>query len=421
MWIPLLLGVGLGIVLFTILSNFVRGEKSVRHAVNCDYGTDDPQFARSMGALLGPALVAGNRVTELVNGDAIFPAMLGAIREARATVTFETFIYWSGRIGQEFADALAERARAGVKVLILLDWAGSVKMKRELVAQLKDAGCLVERYHAPRWYHLPRLNNRTHRKLLVVDGRIGFTGGVGIGDEWTGRAQDPRHWRDNHFQVEGPVVAQMQATFMVNWIKARGTVEHTGDYFPALEPAGRQAAQMFHSSPNEGSENIRIMYLLSIAAARRSLRLAQSYFVPDNLVVDKLVDAARRGVQIDLLLPGPCTDTPLVRRASRSRWGPLLAAGIVIREYQPTNLHAKIMIVDGRWSSVGSTNFDNRSFRLNDEANLNVLDEGLAAQLARTLDRDIEASRVITLEEWNRRSAWTRALDGLCACFRHQL
>jgi cardiolipin synthase len=421
MWPYLLLGVGIGIVLFTVFANFVRGEKSVRHSVDSPYGTSDPQFARSMGSLLGPPLQGGNRITELVNGDAIFPAMLDAIRAARETITFETFIYWSGRIGQEFADALSARARAGVKTLILLDWAGSAKMKPELVAQLKEAGCQVERYHAPRWHHLPRLNNRTHRKLLVVDGRIGFTGGVGIGDEWTGHAQDPGHWRDNHFRVEGPVVAQMQAVFMVNWTKARGTVEHAREFFPPLEPAGPHHAQMFHSSPDEGSENIRIMYLLSLAAARRTLLLAQAYFVPDNLVVEKLVDAARRGVAITILLPGDRTDTPLVRRASRSRWGPLLRAGIRIREYQPTNLHAKMMILDGLWSSVGSTNFDNRSFRLNDEANLNILDAGFAAQLTKTFEADLAQSRAITLTEWEARPALTRLLDRLCAVFRHQM
>jgi cardiolipin synthase len=421
MWPYLLLGVGIGIILFTVFANFVRGEKSVRHSVDSAYGTADAQFTRSMGSLLGPPLVGGNRVTELVNGDAIFPAMLAAIRAAQETITFETFIYWSGRIGQEFADTLSERARAGVKILILLDWAGSVKMKPALIAQLKEAGCQVERYHAPRWYHLPRLNNRTHRKLLVVDGRIGFTGGVGIGDEWTGQAEDPGHWRDNHFRVEGPVVAQMQAVFMVNWTKARGTVEHSRAFFPPLEAAGPHYAQMFHSSPDEGSENIRIMYLLSLAAARHTLLLAQSYFVPDNLVVDKLVDAARRGVAITILLPGGLTDTPLVRRASRSRWGPLLRAGIRIHEYQPTNLHAKVMILDGLWSSVGSTNFDNRSFRLNDEANLNVHDAAFAAQLAKTFQADLALSREITLAEWAGRSLPTRLLDRACALFRHQL
>lgn len=421
MWLPFIIGVGVGIILFVILANFVRGEKSVRHTVDSPHGVDDPQFLRSMGSLLGPPLLEGNRVVELLNGDAIFPAMLRAIRGARETITFETFIYWSGKIGQEFADTLSARAREGVKIYILLDWAGSVKMKPELVAQLKDAGCQVERYHAPRWYHLPRLNNRTHRKLLVVDGAVAFTGGVGIGDEWTGNAEDADHWRDTHFKVEGPVVAQMQAVFMVNWIKARGTVEHTREYFPPLSQAGTQFAQMFHSSPNEGSENIRIMYLLSIAAARRSILLAQSYFVPDRLVVAKLVAAAQRGVRIEVLLPGRRTDNPQVRQASRSRWGPLLEAGIKLWEYEPTNLHTKIMIVDGIWSSVGSTNFDNRSFRLNDEANLNVHAADFAGQLTRSWEADKLRCREITLDAWRARPWRQKAGDLFWALFRRQM
>lgn len=203
----LLLGVGIGFACFIVGANFVRNEKKVEHVVVSPYGIDDPQFPRSVSALLGPPLVDGNTVTELLNGDAIFPSMLDAIRGARSTITFESFIYWSGDIGKSFATALAERARAGVKVLVLLDWAGSVRMEPSLIDELEQAGCQVVRYHAPKWYHLTRLNNRTHRKILVVDGRIGFTGGVGIGDEWTGHAQDPLHWRDTHFKVEGPVVA----------------------------------------------------------------------------------------------------------------------------------------------------------------------------------------------------------------------
>lgn len=421
MWLPLLLGIGIGIALFVVLSNFVRGEKSVRHSVDSPYGIDDPQFERSIGSLLGPGLLPGNRVEELRNGDEIFPAMLGAIRSARKTITFETFIYWSGEVGREFADALSDRARQGVRVLILLDWAGSVRMDRELLEQMQRAGCRVERYHAPKWYRLPRMNNRTHRKLLVIDGRTGFTGGVGIADKWSGHAEDAEHWRDTHFRVEGPVVAQMQAVFLVNWIRARGEVEHTADFFPPLEPAGEQLAQMFHSSPDEGSENIRIMYLLSIAAARRRLVLQQAYFVPDDLVTEKLVEAARRGVRIDVMLPGANTDSPAVRHASRARWGRLLAAGVRIFQYEPTNLHTKIMVADDRWCSVGSTNFDNRSFRLNDEANLNVLDAGLAATLTRSFEADLRHCREIAWDEWNARPWHARLADRFFALFRQQM
>jgi cardiolipin synthase len=420
MWL-LFIGIGLGIVLFTIAANFVRNERKVERAITSPYGIDDPQFPLTVGSLLGPPLLAGNAITELLNGDAIFPAMLGAIREARATITFETYIYWSGDIGQTFADALAERARSGVKVRILLDWAGSVPMKRDLLDTLESAGCQVVRYHAPHWYHLTRINNRTHRKVLIIDGSTGFTGGVGIADSWTGHAQNPDHWRDSHFKVEGPVVAQMQAVFMANWIKGRGDVEHTGDFFPALPPAGPRLTQMLHSSPDEGSETIRLMYLLSIAAARRTLLISQAYFVPDDLAIDMLVDARRRGVHIEIILPGEHNDGAHVRRAGRSRWGRLLESGVRIYEYTPTTIHTKIMIVDGLWSSVGSANFDNRSFRLNDEANLNIYDAEFAQQLTRTFEADKLRTREITLDAWRGRSLPTRLADRFWSLFRQQM
>lgn len=416
-----ILGIGAGIFATIVAANFVRSEKKIEHPIESPYGVADPQFVRTLGTLLGPSLLRGNAVTELLNGDQIFPAMLGEIRKAEKTITFESFIYWSGEIGKEFADALSERARAGVRVLVLLDWVGSAKMDDALVDQLEKSGCEMVRYHALKWYHLTRINNRTHRKILVVDGKTGFTGGVGIGDEWRGNAQDPAHWRDTHFKVTGPVVAQMQAVFMVNWIKAKAKVEHTVDFFPPLEPTGTQIAQMFHSSPDEGSENIRLMYLLSIAAARETLHLEQSYFVPDDLIIAMLVAAAKRGVKVEVIVPGEHTDTPHVRSASRARWGPLLRAGIKIYEYQPTNLHSKVMVVDGLWSSVGSTNFDNRAFRLNDEANLNVYDAAFAAQMLATLKADREKSREILLAEWEKRSWKTKLGDRFWALFRQQL
>ena len=420
MW-TLLTGIGIGIVLFVIAANFVRNERKVARPVVSPYGIDDPQFPRSVGSLLGPPLLPGNAVAELRNGDAIFPSMLGAIHNARASITFETYIYWSGDTGRTFAHALAERARAGVKVLILLDWAGSVPMDGELLHTLESAGCQVFRYHAPHWYHLTRINNRTHRKVLIIDGRTGFTGGVGIADTWTGRAQDPDHWRDTHFKVEGPVVAQMQSVFMANWIKARGAVEHTGDFFPPLAPAGPLPAQMLHSSPEEGSETIRLMYLLTLAAARRSILLSQAYFVPDDLALDMFVAARGNGVDIEIILPGEHNDGEHVRRAGRSRWGRLLKAGVRIYEYTPTTLHTKIMIVDGLWSSVGSTNFDNRSFRLNDEANLNVYDSAFAQQLTRTFEADKRHTREITLEAWRSRPLQTKLADRFWSLFRQQM
>jgi len=404
-----------------IVRQFIAPEKAVEHELEHLYGIDDEQFLRSVGNLLPPAIVDGNRVTPLVNGDQIFPAMLRAIRAATTTIAFETFIYWSGRIGREFAEALVERSRAGVKVHVLLDWLGSKKMDQRLLREMEDAGVDVERYHPLRWYNVSRVNNRTHRKLLVIDGRVGFTGGVGIADEWTGDAQDSAHWRDTHFMLEGPAVAQMQAAFMDNWLKTHARVLHSGDYFPKLVTVGRSPAQLFMSSPEEGSESVRLMYLLSITAAERSVRLATAYFVPDDLAVETLVAAQQRGARVEIIVPGHHIDTQTVRRASRSRWGPLLEAGVAIYEYQPTMYHTKVMVVDDLWVTVGSTNFDNRSFRLNDEANLNVYDADLAAHQIRCLEQDKSRARRITLDEWRNRPLKEKFIEHAAGLLRWQL
>ncbi|MGH8712469.1 MAG: phospholipase D-like domain-containing protein [Casimicrobiaceae bacterium] len=393
--------------------NLTTGEKRIREQLQHRYAIHDPQFQRTMGVLLGPVIVQGNRFETLLNGDEIFPSMLQAIRGAKKSISFETYIYWSGDIGKTFADALSERARSGVKVHVLLDWLGSSKMDEALLSEMRDAGVAIRRYHAPRWYNLNKLNNRTHRKILVVDGRVGFTGGVGIAPEWTGHAQDPEHWRDSHFRVEGPVAAQMQAVFGDNWVKATGEVLDGADYFPPLAAAGDGAAQMFASSPSGGSESMELMYLLMIAAAEHSIDLSSSYFVPDELARDTLVAALKRGVRIRIITPGPHIDSETVRRASRALWGDLLEAGAEIHEYQPTMFHCKVLVADALVVSVGSTNFDDRSFRLNDEASLNVYDAAFAAHQIEVFERDLKASRRISLDEWRRRplaeKAWEHA------------
>ncbi len=389
--------------------NLTLGDKQVDRKIESIYAVADAQFARTMGVMLGPALVAGNRAQVLLNGEEIFPAMLSAIRQARKTITFETYIYWSGDIGKTFSEALSERARAGVKVHVLLDWVGSSKIEESLLGAMVAAGVQIERYNEPHWYNFGRLNNRTHRKLLVVDGRVGFTGGVGIADPWTGRAQDPEHWRDTHFRIEGPVVAQMQSAFLDNWVEVTGNVLHGEPYFPPIEPVGEHHAQVFTSSPGGGSETVQTMYLLSIAAAAHSIRLSASYFVPDDVAVDMLVAALKRGVKLQIILPGPLIDTEIVRRASRSTWGALLRAGAEIYEYQPTMFHCKVMVVDELWTSVGSTNFDNRSFAVNDEANLNILDAEFARRQVEIFEDDLKHARRITLEQWEQRP-WTEKL-----------
>lgn len=386
------------IVLFAL--NFTAGEKKVQHQVPRLYTTAHPQFERAMGSLLGPGIASGNEVVELLNGDQIFPPMLAAIRAAQKSVTFETYIYWSGDIGKQFADALSERARAGVKVHVLLDWVGSSKMDESYFTEMKAAGVEVEKFHKPHWYNLARMNNRTHRKLLITDGQVGFTGGVGIAPEWTGNAQDPDHWRDSHYQVKGPAVAQMQATFLDNWLKVTGKVMHGEAYFPAIAPGGTQKVQMFSSSPSSGSESMQLMYHLAITSAERSLDLSVAYFVPDDLTLQLLLDAVKRGVRLRLITPGEHTDTETVKAASRATWGPLLKAGAEVYEYLPTMYHCKVMIVDQLMVSVGSTNFDNRSFRLNDEANLNVYDAPFAQRQTLVFEDDLKRSRRVTYEDW---------------------
>ena len=397
------------------------GEKKIERKVEHLYAVADRQFVDAMGALLGPTLLDGNRVETLVNGDRIFPAMLAAIRGARRTISFETYIYWSGNVGREFADALAERARAGVKVHVLIDWVGSQKMDAELLDRMREAGVEIHKYHPIKWYTLDRINNRTHRKFLVVDGVVGFTGGVGIADEWSGDAQDPQHWRDTHYRVEGPVVAQMQAAFADNWMKVSGQVLHGDAYFAKAEQKGPHLAQVFKSSIEGGSGSTHLMYLLSIAAATETIDLAMAYFVPDELALAALEAALKRGVKVRVIMPGHHTDSKVVRRASRALWGPILQAGAELYEYQPTMYHCKVLMVDGLWVSVGSTNFDERSFRLNDESNLNVYDGAFAQQQRADFEADLKRSRRITYEEWANRPWTEKATERFWSLFGSQL
>ena len=413
--------VALTLAAVLVAMNFISNEKKIERHIERRYSLEDPRFAHELGVLLGPQFLPGNRQRVLLNGDEIFPAMLAAIRSARSTITFETYIYWSGDIGREFAEALAERARQGVTVHVLLDWVGSARMDDALVEQMGSSGVQVHKFHPPHWSHLGRLNNRTHRKLRVVDGRLGFTGGVGVAPQWRGQAQDPDHWRDTHFEVEGPVVAQMQSVFIDNWIKVSGQLLNGPGYFPALAEVGSSRAQMFSSSPTGGSESMQLMYMLAITAAARSIDLSAAYFVPDALTSRALVDALKRGVRVRIVVPGPHIDSDTVRSASRAAWGPLLAAGALIAEYQPTMYHCKVMIVDQLLVSVGSTNFDNRSFRLNDEATLNVMDAQFAAQQTTIFDKDLGLSKPISLAAWRARPLRERVAERLASMIGSQL
>jgi cardiolipin synthase A/B len=271
----------------------------------------------------------------------------------------------------------------------------------------------VVRYHPVAWT-VPtpwRLNNRTHRKLLIIDGRIGFTGGVGIADPWAGDAQDPEHWRDSHYRCEGPLVAALQSVFLDNWVQTTGRLLQGDAYFPPLQAVGDSAAQVFSSSPRGGGDSMLLMYLMLIAAAQRSIDLASAYFVPDTPAITALVDAMRRGVQVRIIVPGPHIDFKVVRRASRANWRELLEAGALIHEFQPTTHHRKALVVDRAVLSIGSTNFDQRSFWLNDEASVNVFDHGIAARAAEVFEQDLARSRRITLQMWQQRPRREKLLE----------
>lgn len=391
------------LLLVVLAMNFATPEKNLHFKLEHRYSVADSQFRREMSVMLGPSIIAGNRVVALQNGVEIFPAMLEAIRGARTSVTFETYIYWSGQTGEEFAAALSDRARSGIPVHVTIDWVGSLGMDRALLDGMKQAGVRLQLYRPLRWYNLGRMNNRTHRKLLVVDGRVGFTGGVGIADQWRGDARSPEEWRDTHFRIEGPAVAQLQAAFSDNWIKSTGEVLNGAAYFPPLEPAGAMAAHLFIASPAGGSESMHLMYLLAIAAAERTIDLAASYFMPDRLLIQALVAARERGVRVRILLPGPHADSEMVSISTKRGWGELLRAGVKMYVYQPTMLHTKMLIVDRELVSVGSTNIDIRSLRLNDEANLNVYDRAFAEQMREVFEADLEPALPYTYEMWKDR------------------
>jgi len=399
----------------------IRRRRPMRYHMRHQFGVRDLAFVQTMHALTGAALSEGNRVDILRNGVEIFPSMLAAIKGAKRTINLEFYIYWDGEIGRTFAETLAERARAGVKVNVVLDAVGCAPMSRELVLFMQRNGISVEWYHPVRWYTLSRVNHRTHRKILVVDGEIGFCGGIGIADLWLGDADSKEHWRDTVARVEGPAVTQMQFAFMDNWVKSRGELLTGLDYFPQLLPAGTCLAQVLKSSPSEGSSAVKLMYTVSIVSAKRSIYISSAYFIPDSDTMRALEGAARRGVDVRVIVPNEYTDIPIVRHAGRFYYNRLLRRGIRIFEYQPTMMHAKTMVVDGIWSTVGSSNFDDRSFRLNDEVNVNVYDEGIAAKMEQMFFADLARSEEVISRHFKKRPWLERVKERVAGWFKPQL
>lgn len=367
--------------------------------------------------------VCGNDLSLLRNGEEIFPAMLDAIRGARRTICFETYIYWDGEIAEEFAEALAERAAAGVAVYVLLDWYGCLRMGDGLVGRMRDAGVELRHFRPLRWYQLNRFNHRTHRKLLVVDGRTAFTGGVGIADQWRGDAEDADHWRDNHYRLRGPAVSDIQRAFFLNWQSVGGSCPEAGDrrYYPAVGRAGDCEVEVVSASPARGAEDIHALFLAGVRSARRAIRLASAYFMPGEQLLMALEEAGARGIDVQILVCGPEIDFGVARRASRHHWGRLLKAGVRLFEFEPTLFHVKSMVVDRDWVTVGSANFDSRSCLLNEELNLAVRSEKFARLHRQVFEQDVQRSRPIDFATWRRRPMLTKVMDWSSQLFRRHL
>jgi cardiolipin synthase len=404
-------------VTLALARNFFPTEKKIGHRIEAHYRAGDDVFVRTMGQLLGPPLLGGNKVTTLRNGEQIFPTMLEGIRSAQRTICIENFLWKEGEVTHAFADALTERARAGVKVHFLQDALGCDSLHSDGIQRIRQSPVELEIF---RFNHL-EVNFRTHRKLLVIDGRVGFIGGVGISDDWLGDGQTRGHWRDMHYRLEGPTVAQMQQAFVDNWIQTRSFLLHGDDYFPKERRAGDEICQVFKSSAGEGSDSARLMLLVSIAAARKHIRIANAYFIPEPLGYRTLIEACQRGVKVEIITPGGDTDAQLVRAVGKACWRPLLEAGARFYEYQPARYHCKYFVVDDCWASVGSANLDNRSLSLNEEANLNVLGTDFVAEHVRIFEEDKARSREVTLADWHARPLNEKVRGRLGMVLRRQL
>jgi cardiolipin synthase len=386
----------------------------------------EPTFFPTIVAHTDAPIIGANRIDILLNGDEVFPAMLRDIKSARQTITFAQYLYQDGTLAREFAEALAERCRAGVKGHILLDSQGARSLPDAITSTMRDAGCKVEffrRVEAPQVvfiWRLLRYNYRNHRRSLVIDGKIGFTGGYGISDAWLGDGHTSEHWRDTNVRVEGPLVNDLQAAFVGSWFEATGALLGGTGYFPSLEPRGNITAQIVKSSPVGGSFQNYMLFLLSIVSAKQSIMITNPYFIPDDKIIEALLAAAARRVRVTVLVPGKI-DVKLTYRASRRNYGKMLQGGIEIYEYQPALMHAKTMIVDGVWATVGSTNMDNRSFALNEELNLAVYDRAFARKLENIFRDDLRYSRKITYAEWAARPWRERFFELFAFPFQEQL
>ncbi|MBA2622167.1 MAG: cardiolipin synthase B [Chthoniobacterales bacterium] len=417
-WIALGLAF-IGIVLVFCLF-FIR-RQTLEYRLEHTYSIASPEFFPSALALSNPVPLEGSKIDLLQNGDQYFPAMLGAIRSAQKTINFAAYIFKSDGVGHQFRDALIERARAGVQVRVLLDGIGSGwSLDNSDVRMMTDAGCKFAYYHPVASWRMDRTNRRSHRRVMVVDGKVGFTGGAAFSDKWSGNAQDENHWRDTHARLEGPIVNALQSSFQGHWVKTFGEVLTGADQFPALASAGNLKAQIVESR-SFSSAPLPMVQAVTFASAEKRIWLTNPYCTPTDDQIELLVQAVRRGVDVRLLLPGPHNDQPLTQSAGRTAYGKLLEGGVKIFEYQPSMIHAKTMVADGLFSMIGSSNLDARSSEINEEIDVVVYDEGFGRMMEEAFEKDLAQSREYTRQEFEARSLWERITEYLAIPFRSQL
>ncbi|MDQ2824036.1 MAG: phospholipase D-like domain-containing protein [Verrucomicrobiota bacterium] len=417
-WIALTLSFLAIVVLFCLF--FIRRHTLPYHFEHT-FAVSDPEFVGSALALGDPVLVPGNKIDMLQNGDEYFPAMLSAIRAARKTINFEAFIFYSDAVGDQFRDALSDCARAGVEVRVLLDGIGSGRrLKNSDVRGMKKAGCKFAYYHPTHSWRVDRTNRRSHRRILVIDGKIGFTGAVGFAEKWSGHAQDKNHWRDAQIRIEGPLVAKLQAAFQEHWVKTFDEALSGADQFPTLDSVGELKAQVV-SSRSFSMAPVPLLEAVAFTAATRRICITNAYCTPTPDQVEQLVNAVHRHVDVRVLLPGPNNDQPLTKSAGRAAYGKMLEGGVRIFEYQPTMMHEKSMVIDGMFSMFGSSNLDARSSEINEELDVVVYDRNFGREMEAVFEKDWAQSREYTLQQFNDRSLWERTTEWLMLPFRSQL
>lgn len=420
--LPLMMLIGglLTLIVLVVMVWSIKRESDI--SLHSTDAGDLQKLIPSIVGLTQGSLDAGNQIEITQNGDGFWPRLFRDIEGARHSVHVESFIWYESPIATQLATLLAKKAKQGVHVRVMVDGSGGRKLRGEVREMLDRAGAEVAHFHPIRISNIGRLNNRDHRKLWIIDGRIAYIGGYGIAQEWTGNAQSKKHYRDTGLRIVGPTVNRLQGAFAENWIEETGEIPSGDEYFPHLQPAGPTAAHVAYTSPSYSASSVQVLYYMAIKAARREIIIQNPYLLPDEEAIDALIEAAKRGVDVRIMVPSDETnDSSIVQHASHHHFGTLLQHGVKIWEYERTLLHQKVIVVDGVWSCVGSTNFDDRSFQLNDEISVGMVDPNIAAQLRAAFAEDMKHAKLRQIGEWKDRGLWHKTVDGLAYLGRAQL